>query len=1037
MSMARSRVGVRALLTTFALIAVTSADAWAQAATITGRVTNEAGTPINGANVIIEALNAGTTSGANGSYTLTIPAAQATGQTVSISSRFIGFAPLSRSIRLTPGPQTQDFQLKADPFRLEEMIVTGVAEATSAKKLAFSVGRVSEEQLKDVPASSPVAALAGKVSGVRVAAGTGNPGSAPTIRLRGSTSLTVGASSPLVIVDGVITQNSISDIDANDIASVEVLKGAAASAFYGSDAANGVVNITTKRGQNVPDNSVQFTVRGEYGQSGLNNFVPLNEHHQYKLNADGTIETTAAGARVPTAEGVANNPFPSTGPNRFRNQLETWLNDGTFYSTNVQLGLRRGSTNLHSSYTMDHNQGVLPLTSGQYRRTFRLNVDQGIGSKADLSMSVSYGLNNNDYDPDGSGSWFALLQTPPTIDLRQPNGNDTIPFFPDLPADLDPSDRNNPLYSLANQDYTLRRERMLGSAVARYRPFDWLRLEASYGTDRLNRRERTYNFRGYLTSGGTPGNGSLAYETDNNVSQNTQLNATASKMFFDQLLSTTRLAYLVEQQENTGIDASGSKLVVNAVPDLGAVDPTQSSINSTITDQRTIDYFVAQSFDLRDRYIVDLLWRRDGSSLFGPNERWQNFYRVAGAYRLSEDFSIPGVQELKLRAARGTAGLRPRFADQYETYDLDNGQFSKEQLGNKDLKPAIQTENEFGVNVQFLDRFDLEVVRANRLTEGAFLAVPLVSAQSGGFESQIQNAADVESKTTELSLNTRVYESPDFSYNFTITGDHTTQRITKMDRAPFRVNAGGQGQDVFYYKSGEPLGIIYGAKWVHSFEELKQNPDNASAVESDYVVNPLGFLVKSSLRGTKNEMPIRYVESANGTKVDQFQIGDVNPDFSFGFANNLRYKGLNFYVLFDGVQGGDIYNFTKQWMFQDERHGDIDQFGKADPVPVAFFSAGLYNGLVGSEYFVEDGSYVKLREVSLGYSLTPAMMQKLSLDRLARGAKLSLIGRNLYTWTSYSGFDPEVTSGNDFNFKIDGFRYPQFRTITAQVELSF
>src|SRR5690606_29051853 len=138
MSMARSRVGARALLTAFALVAVASADAWAQAATITGRVTNEAGAPINGANVILEALNAGTTSGANGSYTLTIPAAQATGQTASISARFIGFAPLTRNIQLTPGPQTQDFQLKADPFRLEEMIVTGVAEATSAKKLAFS-----------------------------------------------------------------------------------------------------------------------------------------------------------------------------------------------------------------------------------------------------------------------------------------------------------------------------------------------------------------------------------------------------------------------------------------------------------------------------------------------------------------------------------------------------------------------------------------------------------------------------------------------------------------------------------------------------------------------------------------------------------------------------------------------------------------------------------------------------------------------------------------------------------------------------------
>ncbi len=1031
MIMARSRTGVRALLTALTLTVAGSATAWAQAATITGRVTNESGVAITGANVFIEEVNAGTTTGATGSYTLSVPAAQATGQTVRLSVRFIGFTPSVRSIQLTPGPQTQDFQLKADPFRLEELVVTGVAEATSAKKLAFSVGRVSEDQLKEVPASSPVAALAGKVSGVRVAVGTGNPGSTPTIRLRGSTSLTVGASSPLIIVDGVITQNSIADIDANDIASVEVLKGAAASAFYGSDAANGVVNITTKRGQNIPENEVQFTARGEYGQSGLNHYVPLNQHHQYQL--DGTeIATKPNGEWIPKADGVANNPFPSTGPNRYRNQLKTWINDGTFYSSNMQLGLRRGNTNLHSSYTMDHNQGVLPLTSGQYRRTFRLNVDQGLGAKADLSMSVSYGLNNNDYSPTSSSGWFALLQAPPTVDLYEPFGPDSAKYYTNIPHD--PSDRGNPLYSLANSDYTLRRERMLGSAVARYRPTDWLRLEASYGTDRLNERTRTYNFRGYLTSGGTPGNGSLAYGTDNNVSQNTQLNATASKMFFDQLQSTTRLAYLVELQENTLIRASGSKLVVNDVPDLAAVDPNQSSINSGITDQRTIDYFVAQSFDLRDRYIVDLLWRRDGSSLFGPNERWQNFYRVAGAYRISQDFDIPGVQELKLRAARGTAGLRPNFYNQYETYDLANGQFSKSQLGNKNLKPAIQTEDEYGVNIQFLDRFDFEVVRANRVTEGAFLQVPLVAAQSGGFTTQIQNAADVESKTTELSLNTRVYDGTDFSYNFTLTGDHTTQRITRMDRAPFRVNAGGQGQDVFYYKSGEPLGIIYGARWVRSFAELKENPAYANAVESDYVVNPVGLLVEKAKRGQPNEMPIKYVDAAGD---NQFKIGDVNPDFSFGWANNLRYKGLNLYVLFDGVKGGDIYNFTKQWMFQDERHGDIDQFGKADPIPVAFFSAGLYNGLVGSDYFVEDGSFVKLRELSLAYSLTPSMLQKLSLDRIARGAKIALIGRNLYTWTSYSGFDPEVTSGNDFNFKIDGFRYPQFRTITAQVELSF
>ena len=165
----------------------------------------------------------------------------------------------------------------------------------------------------------------------------------------------------------------------------------------------------------------------------------------------------------------------------------------------------------------------------------------------------------------------------------------------------------------------------------------------------------------------------------------------------------------------------------------------------------------------------------------------------------------------------------------------------------------------------------------------------------------------------------------------------------------------------------------------------------------------------------------------------------MNPKFNFGFANNIRFKGIGLYALFDGQHGGDVYNFTKQWMFQDLRHGDSDMAGKPQDQKVAmdFFSAGLYNGLVASDYFVEDGSYVKLRELSASYTLGQNILAKTGLGRISSGIKLALIGRNLYTWTNYSGFDPEVTSGNDFNFRIDGFRYPNFRTVTGQVEISF
>jgi TonB-linked SusC/RagA family outer membrane protein len=1035
--------GVRGAVVAIVALLLASPGSTARAqggAVISGRVTNEQGAPLANANVFITALGIGAYTGATGTYTIVVPAVRATGQAATLSARAIGYTRQNRQVALNVGNQSQDFSLKSDPFKLDEVIVTGVANATSSAVIPFSVARVSEAQLQQVPATSPISALAGKVSGAKISLGVGNPGAPPTIRLRGSTNLSIGTSTPLIIVDGVITKYSIADIDANDIESIEVLKGAAAASFYGSDAANGVVNISTRRGKDLADNKVSLRVRSEYGQSGINHWVPLNEAHNYALASDGTIALTAGGQRylADSVHRYADQPFPSSGPTAFRNQLQTWLKNGDYYSTNFQLGLRRGNTNFNSSFTNDHNQGVLPLTTGQFRQNLRLNVDQAVTDKVDLSASVTYGVNKNDYDPASSGSFFALLQAPPDVDLLHPNPavNDTTPYFPLIPTINSGNARGNPLYSLANEDYLVRHERVLGSFSGRYRPTSWLRLEGSYGTDRLNTKVSDYRFRGYLNDAGTPTNGYYSIASGQNIAENSQLNATVTKLLPFNVLSTTRLAYLVETLDQLRDSTRGSKLNVTAVPDLAALDPTQLVTSSDVQTARTIDYQASQNFTIRDRYIIDAQIRRDQSSLFGPDARSANFYRIAGAYRISEDFSIPGVQELKLRAARGTAGLRPSFTDQYETYSLSGGVISKFQLGNKALKPAIQTEDEFGVNLSFLNRFDLEVVRANRTTRGAFLRVPLSLAQSGGFENQIQNAADVGAKTTELSLQTLVIDRPNFSYSFGLTGDHTTQAILKLGRAPFRVNAGGQSQDVFYYKEGEPLGIVYGARWVRSFAELQENPANATKVESNYVVNPLGFLVLKSQRGLASEVPIAYVDASGAT---QFKIGDVNPDFSFGFSNNLKIKGVGIYALFDGQKGGQIYNFTKQWMFQDFRHGDIDQTGKApaDKITQGFYTSGLYNGLAPNDYFVESGSYVKLRELSVSYELGARVLEQVGLNRYANTVKLALIGRNLHTWTNYSGFDPEVTSGSDFNFRIDGFRYPQFRTITGQVTVGF
>ena len=240
--------GLIAPLFALCLVGMTAQQAKGQEAVVTGKVTNEHGAAISNAGVFIKALNLGTTTNDVGNYTITVPSASAHGQQAVVTARFIGYTPMDVPVSLTAGPHTANFPLKADPFQLNAVVATGVADSTSAKNLTFSMARVTGDQISDVPAANPIEALQGKVAGAKISVGQGQPGASGAIRLRGSTCLQLGCSSPMIIVDGVITTQGISDLDAQDIASIEVLKGAAGASFYGSNAANGVIKVKTKKG---------------------------------------------------------------------------------------------------------------------------------------------------------------------------------------------------------------------------------------------------------------------------------------------------------------------------------------------------------------------------------------------------------------------------------------------------------------------------------------------------------------------------------------------------------------------------------------------------------------------------------------------------------------------------------------------------------------------------------------------------------------------------------------------------------------------
>ena len=1041
----------RVLLLASVALAFPVASAQAQAV-LSGRVTDASGNGVPGASIVIPALGLGV--GANtrvdGTYTVTLPSSTV-GRSVVVTARRIGFAPVSRNITLASGAQTQNFELSQDATKIEDVVVTGVAEATSSKNLTISVGKVDEAQLKEVPAISPATALAGKVAGVRVSFTQGQPGSSPAIRVRSSTNLAVGGQSPLIIIDGVISQNGLADLNGNDIESIEVLKGAASANTYGSAAASGVIAVTTKRGKDSPEGKVTFLSRNEFGSSSVEHYVPLLEHSPDSL-VNGQFVLNNTGLRILSADHYVDNDFPA---GTWRNQLKENLQSNRNITNYAQIALRRENTNFSTSFSRDTDRGIVPFLKGFRRQNVRLNLDQGIGSKADVSAALTYGLSNSDQSPtvtNPTAMFFSLLQAPPDVDLTYPNATPACDkanptqeacgtkYSNVLPsATANGNTRGNPLLDLVQRSFNDRRERIIGNFSARYRPFTWLTFDGSYGTDRLNQRSSNFLDRGLIggnTVVETQTTGSLALAQNNNQSSNSQASALAN-WTLGSLHSATRLAYQYEEERNNSFNTSAATLKVASVPDLQGGDPTTLNASSTIQNTRTLNGNVVQNFNYGDRYLVQLVGRRDGSSLFGSNNRWANYYGLSGAWRITKDITIPGVQELKIRAARGTAGLRPGFDYQYETYTVGSGVISKNTLGNKDLVPAKQTENEVGINATFLDRFDLEYVKSDRHTEGAFLQVPLSLAQSGGFTSQWQNAARIGGRTFEGTLGARILQGPRLSWTANLTAERTRQKIDELNRAPFRVGSTSQNQTIFFYKSGEQLGIIYGQRWARTIAELADNPLNAGKdLNSLYEINSDGYAVKKGTRGTVDERAIAYVDKNGSNNV---KIADVNPDYTFGFANTIRFGGLTLYGLLDGTHGGNIYNFTKQWMFQDQRHAALDQTGKAaaDKHTIEYYNVGFYDALEPNSYFVEDGSYVKLRELSLSYSLNPRLLKAFRFLGDGRSVKLAVIGRNLKTWTKYTGFDPESSSNGDFNFRIDGFRYPSYRQVTGQIEIGF
>lgn len=1042
---------IRCLAVLPLLLVVVMRPVGAQTGRVAGTVTDSTtGLPITGIEVSILGTALRATTGAAGAYAIEGVSAGAH----TVVARGIGYRARRLGVEVRADEAaTVDFQLVPGVFQLQEVVVTGVVGETQRAKLPFTVGTLDADRTP-VPPPNALEAIQGKIAGATVLPASGQPGSGVSIQLRTPTSINK-SNDPLIAIDGVIlgtTAGSSADLNSLDIERVEILKGAAAASLYGSRAQAGVMQIWTRRGRDLDDGRTRFTLRSEVGFNSLVHKVRWAQYHSYRMNATQTAYVNAAG-RDTTRDGRIEEPTTGGGfgfqDNRYPvgtqvfDQVDAFFDPGSYYTNSITLSHRRGATNWYASFGQHRSEGVMD-GHGWYRRyDARTNLDHQV--RHDLSLSLSGAYSRSVRDELEGNSFFDLINIAPDVDLREPDPDGTPFAFQPDPVGIRP----NPLYKNATESEWTGRARFLGSMTLRYYPLSWMTFEGNLSYDRSDRYNSFFLDRGMKSDQyQTGGPGFIERETEFADA----LNAAASVTFTHQIGATsvrTMLRALMEREDNEEVTASGEQLAVVGLPDL---DNAQvRSVESALVGIRANSYFAVTSVEHDGKYIFDGLVRRDGSSLFGPAERWHTYNRVSVAYRMAEEpwWPFGQVGEFKLRFSRGTAGGRPTFADQFETYDIDDaGTLSKETLGNPLLKPERSTEMEFGLDAVAFDRVSVQFTYARNTVRDQLILIPQFAAV--GYPFQWHNAGTITGSTFEGTVEAQLLNRNGLSWRMGVVFDRSRHRITEFDRPCFRTG-------VSYRCAGEPLGVMYGAHFLRDLAELSFVP---AALRDQFDVNDDGLVVpvgagnsytdgvSESLWGTTVTingveydwgMPIRQ-EDASGNPA-LVRIGNSTPDFHFGVSNELRWGSFVLYGLVDVQVGGDVYNATKMRQYQWYRSSDEDQPGRPEELkkPPAYYAA-LYNGNDENDWFVEPGGFVKLRELSIRYRLPVDRLPGLGALRI-QGAWLALVGRNLFTITDYSGYDPEVrdeeTGVNNPVARADVFDYPRFRTITATVQIEF
>ncbi|UZD21731.1 TonB-dependent receptor [Algoriphagus halophytocola] len=993
------------------LLLIFAGSAFAQSRNVSGTITSSTGEAMPGVNVLIKGTTTGTASDIDGNFSLTVPS----DESILVFS-FIGYT--SKEVRVGNSSQLS-VVLEEDLSSLSEVVVVGYGTQERAK-VTGAISSVGSEEIRALPVPSLASALQGRAAGVAVT-NTGSPGTNPLVRIRGIG--TVGNNDPLYVIDGM-PAGGLNQINPADIESIEVLKDASTAAIYGSRGANGVILVTTKKGK---AGKPLVSVDGYYGSQNAWKTLDLLNRDQYIAFGRDLLGNAGedAPARFDDLGEFANNDID--------------YQDEMFRSAPIQdynVSVAGGTDNVLYNFSVGYfsQEGIMRGT-GFERISVRSNTEFKINDRIKIgeTLTVAYSDRNNEPFSGGRSQLEHIVKSVPYIPVRDAS---RLGGFR-APDRVDGSDPENPVLNASLRRNNTVDYKILGSAYITVNILKGLDYKLLVGMD-LG-LGNTFDY----TPAFNAGDFSIQPFAAIGQTRSTFVSPLISNQFtYNRDFGKHHIDLLgvIERQTSTftSLNGTGQNSLTNEVKELQGVENQTTS--STRTEYGLISYVGRVNYDYAQKYLVSASIRRDGGSRFGPDNKWGTFPSLSLGWRISEEGFMQGldaVSDLKLRASYGETG-NDRIGDYVYQATINSNLFYNfdenlltgstiSALANADLKWETTIMKNIGLDLGlFNDQFTLALEWYENTTEDMILGVPI--PPSLGYDgAPVANVGTVKNTGFEITAG---YELRSGDFQMAIDGNmgFVSNELVSLGSGNTIFGPNFQGDAMTLTEEGQPIAYFYG--WIadgifQSGEDTSQQPD-AEAGDIRF-------------RDINNDGVINADDRTN--------LGHYLPDFTYGLNMNASYKGFDFTMFWQGVSGNEIFNNLRY-----HTEGMTRLFGASavvldrwtpnntdTNVPRAISGDPNRNARASSR-FVEDGSYLRLKNISLGYSIPSSLLDAWSKGNISK-VRVYVSAQNLLTFTDYSGYDPEISVRTGINSSlgtgIDYGQFPAARTIMGGIQLAF